>query len=128
MEEELTFLCGGFLGEGVGHSTEGGACVYGTRAIVLEIHGGLLASVSHGGGGCFEDGRERWTREMDEMDEMDERWTRDGRYSQGMYLDVGDCGEGEEGGEKGRRGEERGRRGERDGGRDRGCVLRSRFS
>lgn len=26
-EGELTFLCGSFLGEGIGHSTEGGACV-----------------------------------------------------------------------------------------------------
>lgn len=47
VEGELTFLCGGFLGEGIGHSTKGGAWVHWTWAIVLKIHGGLLASVSH---------------------------------------------------------------------------------
>lgn len=81
MEEELTFLCRGLLGEGVGHSTEGGACVYGTRAIVLEVHGGLLASVSHGGGGISGGGRERWTRDEREMNERD---GRDGREMDGI--------------------------------------------
>lgn len=47
VEGELTFLCGDFLGEGMGHSTKGGAWVHWTWAIVLKIHGGLLASVSH---------------------------------------------------------------------------------
>lgn len=47
VEEELTFLCRGFLLEEVGHSTEGGTWVDGPWAIILEIHGRLLASVSH---------------------------------------------------------------------------------
>lgn len=46
MEEELTFLCRGILLD-AGDSTERGAWVDGAWAIVLEVHGGFLASVSH---------------------------------------------------------------------------------
>lgn len=51
MKEELTFLYRGILlDEGIRDSTEGGAWVDWPWAIVLEVHGGFLASVRHDDG------------------------------------------------------------------------------